>query len=264
MTAILVTHDQTEANALADRIAVMEGGVLQQYRHAARAQGAPGQPVRRHLHRRAADERVRRYGRKMSQWTRTLADRRRRQLGLRLCGSGRSPSCARGCCRRAGRSCSASGRMRSAGPTAADGARSWPTSGSAIRRHIAAAIAGQTLVIGRRMNASTRAAGAARLPFDVAGTDLHIFDADTGAHIVAWRQCRHDARHSHRHRCRHLGDQVRGLTTTGEQIAVAACRTATTTLAGGGVEQDLARTWTDTAATLRELCRAASRTSPVA
>ncbi len=31
MTAIFVTHDQTEASALADRIAVMEGGVLQQF-----------------------------------------------------------------------------------------------------------------------------------------------------------------------------------------------------------------------------------------
>ncbi len=31
LTAILVTHDQTEANALASRIAVMSGGVLQQY-----------------------------------------------------------------------------------------------------------------------------------------------------------------------------------------------------------------------------------------
>ena len=31
MTSIFVTHDQTEANALADRIAVMEDGVLQQF-----------------------------------------------------------------------------------------------------------------------------------------------------------------------------------------------------------------------------------------
>ncbi len=31
LTAILVTHDQAEANALADRIAVMEGGYLQQF-----------------------------------------------------------------------------------------------------------------------------------------------------------------------------------------------------------------------------------------
>ncbi len=31
MTTVLVTHDQTEANAMADKIAVMEGGELQQY-----------------------------------------------------------------------------------------------------------------------------------------------------------------------------------------------------------------------------------------
>ena len=40
MTTVFVTHDQTEANALADRIAVMEEGVLQQFAHAGRAQGA--------------------------------------------------------------------------------------------------------------------------------------------------------------------------------------------------------------------------------
>ena len=33
MTAIFVTHDQTEASALSDRIAVMEDGILQQFAH---------------------------------------------------------------------------------------------------------------------------------------------------------------------------------------------------------------------------------------
>lgn len=41
LTAILVTHDQTEANALADRIAVMEGGVLQQYGSSAEIKERP-------------------------------------------------------------------------------------------------------------------------------------------------------------------------------------------------------------------------------
>ncbi|MCB8836392.1 ABC transporter ATP-binding protein [Aurantimonas sp. VKM B-3413] len=41
LTAILVTHDQTEANALADRIAVMEGGVLQQFASPAELKNAP-------------------------------------------------------------------------------------------------------------------------------------------------------------------------------------------------------------------------------
>jgi multiple sugar transport system ATP-binding protein len=41
LTAVLVTHDQTEANAMADRIAVMEGGVLQQYGAAAALRDSP-------------------------------------------------------------------------------------------------------------------------------------------------------------------------------------------------------------------------------
>lgn len=41
LTAILVTHDQTEANALADRIAVMEGGVLQQFASPAALKNTP-------------------------------------------------------------------------------------------------------------------------------------------------------------------------------------------------------------------------------
>ncbi|MDA8251000.1 MAG: ABC transporter ATP-binding protein [Rhodospirillales bacterium] len=41
-TAVLVTHDQTEANAMADRIAVMEGGVLQQFGPSAALRDRPG------------------------------------------------------------------------------------------------------------------------------------------------------------------------------------------------------------------------------
>ncbi len=41
LTAILVTHDQTEANALGDRIAVMEAGLLQQYDTAVHLKNAP-------------------------------------------------------------------------------------------------------------------------------------------------------------------------------------------------------------------------------
>ena len=59
MTAIFVTHDQTEANALADRIAVMEGGRAAAIRQPEGSEGTAGQSVRRQLHRRAADERVR-------------------------------------------------------------------------------------------------------------------------------------------------------------------------------------------------------------
>ena len=41
------------------------------------------------------------------------------------------------------------------------------------------------------------------------------------------------------------------FTTAGEQIAAAAIPNVYTTLPGGGVEQDMARTWRDCAATLK-------------
>ena len=52
------------------------------------------------------------------------------------------------------------------------------------------------------------------------------------------------------------------FTTTGEQIAVAAFPNHYDAVPCGGIEQDLSRTWTDTAATLRQLSEP-SRTSQV-
>ena len=58
-TTIYVTHDQTEAMTLGDRIAVMRAGVLQQVGPPT-SSTASRQPVRRGLHRLAGDELPRR------------------------------------------------------------------------------------------------------------------------------------------------------------------------------------------------------------
>ena len=55
-TTIYVTHDQVEAMTMGDRVAVMSNGVLQQVDDRRRLYDAPGEPVRRRLHRHAADE----------------------------------------------------------------------------------------------------------------------------------------------------------------------------------------------------------------
>ncbi len=55
-TTIYVTHDQVEAMTMGDRVAVMRDGVLQQVAAAAGALRRARQPVRRRLHRHAADE----------------------------------------------------------------------------------------------------------------------------------------------------------------------------------------------------------------
>ena len=55
-TTVYVTHDQTEAMTLGDRVAVMRKGVLQQVGTPAGALRPARQPVRRRLHRLAVDE----------------------------------------------------------------------------------------------------------------------------------------------------------------------------------------------------------------
>ena len=55
-TTIYVTHDQTEAMTLGDRVAVMRAGRPAAGRDAGRALRRPGEPLRRRLHRLAGDE----------------------------------------------------------------------------------------------------------------------------------------------------------------------------------------------------------------
>ena len=55
-TMIYVTHDQVEAMTLADRIVVLNAGRDRAGRLAARALRPPGEPLRRAVHRHAADE----------------------------------------------------------------------------------------------------------------------------------------------------------------------------------------------------------------
>ncbi len=55
-TMIYVTHDQVEAMTMADKIVVLQAGVIEQVGHAAGALPPPAQPVRRRLHRQPEDE----------------------------------------------------------------------------------------------------------------------------------------------------------------------------------------------------------------
>ena len=63
ITTVYVTHDQTEAMTLGDRVAVLKRGLLQQLATPRELYEQPRQPVRRRLHRLAADELPARHGR---------------------------------------------------------------------------------------------------------------------------------------------------------------------------------------------------------
>ena len=55
-TTVYVTHDQTEAMTLGDRVAVMRGGIIQQVDTPKNLYERPEQPVRGRVHRLAVDE----------------------------------------------------------------------------------------------------------------------------------------------------------------------------------------------------------------
>ena len=106
---VIVTHDQLEALTMADRIAVMRAGHDRADRKPARHLRQTRQPVRRRLHRHAADEPDRGHGHPM---------RRPSKCSWR---SGRSRSscpwpASAGICRRAAGRRSVSGRVRSSSP----------------------------------------------------------------------------------------------------------------------------------------------------
>ena len=56
VTTVYVTHDQVEAMTMGDHIAVLREGVLQQVGHPTHVYDNPGEPLRRRVHRLAADE----------------------------------------------------------------------------------------------------------------------------------------------------------------------------------------------------------------
>ena len=56
VTTLYVTHDQTEALTMGDRVAVIKLGILQQVGAPDRAVRSPGQRLRRRLHRLPVDE----------------------------------------------------------------------------------------------------------------------------------------------------------------------------------------------------------------
>ena len=77
-TTVYVTHDQVEAMSLADRIAIMNEGVLQQVGTPDRGLPPPREPLRRAVRRQPGDERHRRPDRAATARTPRVVARRRR------------------------------------------------------------------------------------------------------------------------------------------------------------------------------------------
>lgn len=174
LTAILVTHDQTEANALADKIAVMEDGEMQQYASPEEIKEAPanlftgtfvGEPPMNVFSARAAvsdDALVFALsdGSTLSFPKTAFADElHQRIVGLGEVALGVRPYAV---------------RRASAGAAAVVLANQWLGDQS----HIAAAFAGGSLVLVEHDRADLSEGDAISVHLDA--RDLHIFDPQTG------------------------------------------------------------------------------------
>ena len=180
MTSVLVTHDQTEANALADRIAVMEGGVLQQIATPRELKDRPanlfvgtfiGEPPMNILATRPemGNGRVR----LLIAGDEGLAfDYAEAEVGAAV----RAALSSRGSVMLGIRPHAI--RLGQPRLKAKVVSNQWLGDQS----HIAAAIAGQTIVIVAHQRIDARVGE--EIPFDVAGTDLHLFASDTGSIIA--------------------------------------------------------------------------------
>jgi multiple sugar transport system ATP-binding protein len=182
LTAILVTHDQTEANALADRIAVMEGGVLQQFDAPAVIKDRPanlftgtfvGEPPMNVFDAtvRGGDGRLRFAlpGEVSLDWPETafpepvrtvLAARQRVAIGIRPYALRRGAD----------------------GLPAVVSASQW----LGDQTHIAAEVAGASLVLVEHDRAHLKRGEAIRVAVDP--KDLHVFDPETGRALVHGRE----------------------------------------------------------------------------
>jgi len=177
LTAILVTHDQTEANALADRIAVMEGGVLQQFDTPETIKERPANLFTGTF---VGEPPMNVFEAQVSQEGGRIRLELPSGLSLDYGGDAFAPAVRE---RLVGRARVVLGVRPYAVRRAADGVPATVSANQWLgdQTHIAADFAGGSLVLVEHDR--TRLALGERIMVRIEPADLHLFDADTGAAI---------------------------------------------------------------------------------
>jgi multiple sugar transport system ATP-binding protein len=173
-TSILVTHDQTEANALADRIAVMEAGLLQQYASPAELKVRPANLFTGTF-----------IGEPPMNVFEARIEKTAKGIAFALSGGNRLAIAAKDVSGDVARILSDRGSVTLGVRPHAVHAGDGPIKGKIIscqwlgdQTHIAADVAGRTIVSVSHERVTTKPGSDVAL--DIAAQDLHIFDAETG------------------------------------------------------------------------------------